>query len=66
MRSWDALGREEEVKEEDDTSPAEDTIEEGRIWRVQAHARNAITSMKVDPVNGSGVSFDLLMTYSPN
>jgi hypothetical protein len=60
---WDALGpSEEKVKDEDDTSGVKlengdkDENDEGRIWRVQAHARSSITSMKVDPVNGSGVS----------
>jgi hypothetical protein len=57
---WDALGpAAEQVKDEDDTSgiKEEDQDEsEGRVWRVQAHARNSITAMKVDPVNGSGVS----------
>ena len=53
--SWDALGKEDVVKDEDDTLPGGD-VEEGRVWRVQAHARNSISSMKVDPVNGSGVS----------
>ena len=58
--SWDALGRnEEKAEEEDDTSGVkeEDEDEEGRVWHVQAHARNSITCMKVDPINGSGVSF---------
>ncbi|RSH91624.1 hypothetical protein EHS25_008993 [Saitozyma podzolica] len=56
---WDALGpAAEQVKDEDDTSgiKEEDQDEsEGRVWRVQAHARNSITAMKVDPVNGSGL-----------
>jgi WD40 repeat protein len=61
---WDALGpATEKVKDEDDTSgvKTEDDEEqtEGRIWRLQAHARNSITAMKVDPVNGSGVSASL-------
>ena len=56
MYSWDALGKAEEpVKNEDETSPVEDEAEEGRIWHVQAHARNSISCMKVDPVNGSSV-----------
>ncbi|KAL1412140.1 hypothetical protein Q8F55_003143 [Vanrija albida] len=47
---WDALG----------PGPAvtDDEIEDdgtGRIWRVQAHARNSITAMKVDPINGSSL-----------
>jgi hypothetical protein len=62
---WDALGQsEEKVKNEDDTSGIKteangEDVEEGRIWHVQAHARSSITSMKVDPVNGSGVSSPL-------
>ena len=31
----------------------EEGEDEGRIWHVQAHARNSITAMKVDPVDGS-------------
>jgi hypothetical protein len=50
----------EDVNDEDDTSGAKEEGDqdqsEGRVWHVQAHARNSITSMKVDPVNGSGVS----------
>jgi WD40 repeat protein len=59
---WDALGPSaEKVKDEDDTSGAKteedgEDVTEGRIWRLQAHARNSITAMKIDPVNGSGVS----------
>ncbi|KAK8853099.1 hypothetical protein IAR55_003800 [Kwoniella newhampshirensis] len=54
---WDALGpATESVKTEDDTNGATEEEEpEGRIWRVQAHARNSITCMKVDPINGSGL-----------
>ncbi|WVW86016.1 hypothetical protein I302_108054 [Kwoniella bestiolae CBS 10118] len=57
---WDALGAPEEiVKSEDDTNGVkeeqEEETHEGRVWRVQAHARSAITSMKVDPVDGSGL-----------
>ncbi|WVR07792.1 hypothetical protein IAU60_004835 [Kwoniella sp. DSM 27419] len=57
---WDALGKPAEpVKSEDDTSGVKvaevDEDYEGRVWRVQAHARNSITCMKVDPVNGSGL-----------
>ncbi|WWD19513.1 hypothetical protein CI109_103974 [Kwoniella shandongensis] len=55
---WDALGpAAEKVKSEDDTNgvPEEEEETEGRIWRVQAHARNSITCMKVDPINGSGL-----------
>jgi WD40 repeat protein len=49
------------VKDEDDTSGVKteedgEDVTEGRIWRLQAHARNSITAMKIDPVNGSGVS----------
>lgn len=62
--SWDALGpADEKVKDEDDTTNgnrtgngADEVDEEGRIWRVQAHARSSITCMKVDPISGSGVS----------
>lgn len=48
--SWDALGPSfaNAGDDEDDTS--------GRVWRVQAHAKNSITCMKVDPVAGSSVS----------
>jgi len=58
---WDALGpATEKAKDEDDTTGVkteeEDEATEGRIWRVQAHARNSITAMKIDPINGSGVS----------
>ncbi|WWC71881.1 uncharacterized protein I206_105840 [Kwoniella pini CBS 10737] len=54
---WDALGSpEEKVKSEDDTNGIEEGEQyEGRVWRIQAHARSAITAMKVDPVNGSGL-----------
>ncbi|WWC64442.1 uncharacterized protein I303_107052 [Kwoniella dejecticola CBS 10117] len=53
---WDALGApEENVKSEDDTNDAQDEEHEGRVWRIQAHARSAITAMKVDPVDGSGL-----------
>ncbi|WWC91567.1 uncharacterized protein L201_006513 [Kwoniella dendrophila CBS 6074] len=59
---WDALGQSaEKIKSEDDTNGVEGEEEEedenfeGRVWKVQAHARSAITSMKVDPVNGSGL-----------
>ncbi|WVR00348.1 hypothetical protein IAU59_007491 [Kwoniella sp. CBS 9459] len=58
---WDALGPPmETVKSEDDTSGVKteedgEQDQEGRVWRVQAHARNSITCMKVDPVNGSGL-----------
>ena len=52
---WDALGvGEEHGAEEDGGSGRRE--EQGRIWHVQAHARNSVTCMKVDPVNGSGVS----------
>ena len=46
----------ESVKSEDDTELNGHADDEGRVWRVQAHARSAITAMKVDPVDGSGVS----------
>ncbi|OXH27256.1 WD repeat-containing protein [Cryptococcus neoformans] len=58
---WDALGPPMEKPEnEDDTSGGmnakeEDEYQEGRVWRVQAHAKNSISCMKVDPVNGSGL-----------
>ncbi|OCF40777.1 WD repeat-containing protein [Kwoniella heveanensis CBS 569] len=58
---WDALGPPmEKVESEDDTSGVKEEEDgeqdhEGRVWRVQAHARNSITCMKVDPVNGSGL-----------
>jgi hypothetical protein len=58
---WDALGPStEKVKDEDDTTGIKteedgEDVTEGRIWRVQAHARNSITAMKIDPINGSGV-----------
>lgn len=43
--------------EEDDTGvKADDGDYEGNIWRIQAHARNAITSIKIDPVAGDKVS----------
>lgn len=60
---WDALGPSaEKVKDEDDTTGVKteengEDVTEGRIWRIQAHARNSITAMKIDPVNGSGVGF---------
>lgn len=48
--SWDALGPSfQDGDDEDDTS--------GRVWRVQAHAKNSISCMKVDPVAGSSVSW---------
>lgn len=46
---WDALGP---SFSEEDTE--EDTG--GRVWRIQAHAKNSISCMKVDPIAGSGVS----------
>lgn len=51
----------EKPENEDDTSgllraEGGDEYQEGRVWRVQAHAKNSISCMKVDPVNGSGVS----------
>ena len=52
-----ANGIKQEHKEEEEE-------EEGRIWHVQAHARNAITAMKVDPVDGSGVSLREAMPCS--
>lgn len=68
---WDALGPPMEKPEnEDDTSGGmnakeEDEYQEGRVWRVQAHAKNSISCMKVDPVNGSGVSFFFLPPIIP-
>ncbi len=51
---------EEKLKSEDDTNGVggdeNEDNGEGRVWRVQAHARSSITCMKVDPINGSGVS----------
>lgn len=51
----------EKPENEDDTGGLkaeedENEYQEGRVWRVQAHAKNSISCMKVDPVNGSGVS----------
>ena len=59
---------EEKVKSEDDTNGVKEEVDgddsrEGRVWRVQAHARSSITCMKVDPVNGSGVSRPLPFSY---
>lgn len=34
----------------------EEEEEDGRVWRMQAHAKNSISCMKVDPVNGQSVS----------
>lgn len=45
---WDAVP-DAEVTEEDEDA-------DGRIWRLQAHAKNSISCMKVDPVNGQSVS----------
>lgn len=62
MSRWDALGPSvEKVKDEDDTTGIktekdDEEFNEGRVWRLQAHARNSITAIKVDPTNGSGVS----------
>lgn len=42
--------------EEATDAVAEEGESEGRVWRIQAHARNSISCMKVDPINGSGVS----------
>lgn len=42
-------------KEEGEEAQEED--EDGRVWRMQAHAKNSISCMKVDPVNGQSVSF---------
>lgn len=50
MDSWDPLT---EVKNED----GEDS---DRIWRIQAHARNSISAMKLDPVAGKSVSLTLV------
>ncbi|BEI90683.1 uncharacterized protein CcaverHIS019_0307530 [Cutaneotrichosporon cavernicola] len=45
---WDALGPSfTEADEGEDT--------EGRVWRVQAHAKNSISCMKVDPIAGSSL-----------
>ncbi|CAK9780454.1 unnamed protein product [Cutaneotrichosporon oleaginosum] len=45
---WDALGPSfAEGDEDDDTT--------GRVWRIQAHAKNSISCMKVDPVAGSSL-----------
>ncbi|WVQ73007.1 hypothetical protein IAR50_002570 [Cryptococcus sp. DSM 104548] len=55
---WDALGpAAAKAENEDDTSGVKDEEEsqEGRVWRVQAHAKNSISCMKVDPVNGSSL-----------
>ncbi|WVO12493.1 hypothetical protein L204_100093 [Cryptococcus depauperatus] len=54
---WDALGPPMDNPEmEDDTNGVQqDEDQEGIIWRVQAHAKNSISCMKVDPVNGSGL-----------
>lgn len=47
----------ESVKaEEDDTAAKDEEEPEGRIWRVQAHARSAVTAIKIDPVDGSKVN----------
>ncbi|KAK4684658.1 hypothetical protein P7C73_g5516, partial [Tremellales sp. Uapishka_1] len=54
---WDAMGPSGRSGGEEDESGDEDEDEGvGRIWRVQAHARSAITSLKVEPINGAGVS----------
>ncbi|KAL7418571.1 hypothetical protein Q5752_007029 [Cryptotrichosporon argae] len=51
---WDALGPAPEKKEDEDgTGQGEEDDGEGRIWRVQAHARNSITCMRVDPADGA-------------
>ncbi|WVQ84906.1 hypothetical protein IAT38_007069 [Cryptococcus sp. DSM 104549] len=56
---WDALGPVvERADNDDDTNGVKEEEEadtEGPVWRIQAHARNSITCMKVDPVNGSGL-----------
>jgi hypothetical protein len=55
---WDALGPSfAEADEDDDTS--------GRVWRVQAHAKNSISCMKVDPVAGSSVSCLAYLLLTP-
>ncbi|RXK39424.1 WD-repeat protein [Tremella mesenterica] len=64
---WDALGPNEETPENDDnTSEAKEEESEGRIWHVQAHARNSIPCMKIDPVDGSGLftsSYDCTLRH---
>ncbi|WVQ67137.1 uncharacterized protein L199_005332 [Kwoniella botswanensis] len=58
---WDALGPPEDIVNSDDDTTGvkqeqqEDESYEGRVWRIQAHARSAITAMKVNPVNGTGL-----------
>lgn len=64
---WDApTGEAADVKEEagdekpdvkkEEGEEAEEE-EDGRVWRMQAHAKNSISCMKVDPANGQSVSF---------
>lgn len=56
-----------EVKEEAKAEDGEEEEEEdGRVWRLQAHAKNSISCMKVDPVNGQSVSCPMFFeTDSP-
>lgn len=55
---WDASsGSPHQPKDDDDTSgvKAGEASEED-LFRIQAHARNSITAMKIDPIEGNGVS----------
>ncbi|ODN81496.1 hypothetical protein L202_01918 [Cryptococcus amylolentus CBS 6039] len=55
---WDALGpAAAKAENDDDTNGVKDEEEsqEGRVWRIQAHAKNSISCMKVDPISGSGL-----------
>jgi WD40 repeat protein len=51
-------GQDLEDQEIEENGAAQDQSE-GRLWRVQAHAKSSISAMKVDPINGSGVSLAL-------
>lgn len=44
-----------DVKKEEGEEAEEE--EDGRVWRMQAHAKNSISCMKVDPANGQSVSY---------
>lgn len=62
---WDApTGEDADVKEEKPDvkkeGGEEEEEEDGPIWRMQAHAKNSISCMKVDPANGQNVSCALV------
>lgn len=54
---WDATAVVDAVKDEDGEEITPKSV--GKVYKVQAHSINSISAIRVDPVNGSGVSSDL-------